>query len=483
MLKRKSSKNSGTGESDNGSVASSKAEVGGADPSSEKRQPRRRSSKKIKAKTILGFLSNTGKRKKSMRKKQSQKSALSPVEETKSPSVPSTVESTTQPPSSLEPDLYDEESVYGVSLDNQSIHNLGTVNATSKQESFRRAESFDSTEDNNKPMEIILLLMDPNSRRFELLQLEFDSAKAVFRDVIMQISFSATEDALREQKYSSVCFPSGTMIEADDEKLSKYCKGGEILIAVPEGMSGASCEKLSKPILNDPNIVRLLGNVNNSPVNGEEEKIDESSNKAENEASESKQVSEVESAETNVLSKDAASTSDKSTPLTTLEEETITPQPTACASCSPCAVASSMKLLVVLIAILLPMAWKYQELVTAPLSPGQVISPGERRSKCGILSILPKSYNDCTASYIEMDRSGTLRVFNHENLETVTLTGGTCDTKKSIKNNESCVPGALVQDNGRLLIGGVSPTMSGDKTLSLSPWPFAQRITNKRGKY
>eukprot|EP00984_Skeletonema_dohrnii_P022199 scaffold11318_cov68-Skeletonema_dohrnii-CCMP3373.AAC.1 len=52
-----------------------------------------------------------------------------------------------------------------------------------------------------KPIQVVLLLMDPNSRRFELLQLEFDSNKALVSDVVRQVQSSATEDTLRNLSY------------------------------------------------------------------------------------------------------------------------------------------------------------------------------------------------------------------------------------------------------------------------------------------
>ena len=47
-----------------------------------------------------------------------------------------------------------------------------------------------------EPVQVILFLMDPQTRRFELLQLELNSATAKVSDVIDQIVISATEPSL-----------------------------------------------------------------------------------------------------------------------------------------------------------------------------------------------------------------------------------------------------------------------------------------------
>ncbi len=137
---------------------------------------------------------------------------------------------------------------------------------------------------------------------------------------------------------------------------------------------------------------------------------------------------------------------------------------------------SSFGLLIVFIAIMVPMIWKYQAVVTSPLSPGDIISPGEKRSKCGILSLLPESTSECTPSYIEMGRDGVLTIFNEED-GVVTLTGGECENAE-----DDCILGTLVTETGQLLIGGMTPKLSGNKKYELSPWPFTESIFSKRGK-
>merc|ERR1711957_1110792 len=83
------------------------------------------------------------------------------------------------------------------------------------------------------PIAIVVLLMDPESRRFELLQLEFDTTKATVADILQQIPISATEESLRTQKFDSVCDTNG--LEYDHDKpLSDYVKGNSVVITVPK---------------------------------------------------------------------------------------------------------------------------------------------------------------------------------------------------------------------------------------------------------
>lgn len=114
-------------------------------------------------------------------------------------------------------------------------------------------------ESDRKPylLKVVLLLMDPNSRRFELLQLEFDSLKALVSDVLAQIPISVTEEAMRKQSYKSICGHNG--LEMPTSKLlAEYCKGSEVLLAVPTTLPAIDCARLARPILNDSKVVAMV---------------------------------------------------------------------------------------------------------------------------------------------------------------------------------------------------------------------------------
>ena len=108
-----------------------------------------------------------------------------------------------------------------------------------------------------KPIQVVLLLMDPASQRFELLQLEFDSNKALVSDVLRQVQHSATEKALRDTTYAGVCDREGLEMIAV-MKLSTFCKGNDVVIAIPNGMTGKDTAKLARPILFDTKVKEMV---------------------------------------------------------------------------------------------------------------------------------------------------------------------------------------------------------------------------------
>ncbi len=210
---------------------------------SRSRSPLRLASEK--GKSIMGLITGESRKKKKEEKaKKLQKEATLEIvnENGSSPAIQA---------SNTEPDMEDEDTVYGVELDNGLDNKLISIKTPVKKTDSSVTSELGVT------IDVILLLLDSGSRRFELLQLEFDSSKAVVKDIISQIPFSATEETLRNQAYSEICVPGGLVMDSN-EHISKYCKGNEVLIAVPNGISAEECQKLSKPILSDPNISKLV---------------------------------------------------------------------------------------------------------------------------------------------------------------------------------------------------------------------------------
>lgn len=107
------------------------------------------------------------------------------------------------------------------------------------------------------PIQVVLLLMDPSSRRFELLQLEFDVNKAYVHNVMDQIRDSATEKSLRDITFVGVCNQAGQEMMGT-MKLSQFCQGNEVIVAMPQGMSGKDTAKISEPILSDPKVIEMV---------------------------------------------------------------------------------------------------------------------------------------------------------------------------------------------------------------------------------
>lgn len=106
-------------------------------------------------------------------------------------------------------------------------------------------------------LKIALLLVDAKTRRFELLQLEFDSDKALVSDALSQIPIHVTEKVLSSQTYTGVCGANG-IERKRSVPLFDFCKGNDVLVAIPSGTSAEECARLAKPILSDEKVIGML---------------------------------------------------------------------------------------------------------------------------------------------------------------------------------------------------------------------------------
>jgi len=150
---------------------------------------------------------------------------------------------------------HDDQSVVGVALDQEDLTNGARSSSVSSPGSPGRGAVV--AKPVGKPIQVVLLLMDPSSRKFELLQLEFDSEKAKVSDVLRQIGLSATENTLRQMNYTAVCDRTGMEMIAS-MKLSRFCQKNDVVMAIPPGLNGSETAKLAKPILGDPNVEEML---------------------------------------------------------------------------------------------------------------------------------------------------------------------------------------------------------------------------------
>jgi hypothetical protein len=161
----------------------------------------------------------------------------------------------------------DEQSLYGVDVDDRSVmtrqtnQQQGGGGITNTSGASSPAGGISPSGGRQLPqlyiLKVVLLLMDPETRRFELLQLEFDSLKAFVSDVLAQIPISVTEDALRLQTYTGIVgYESQEM--APSKLLATFCKGSEVLVAVPDGVPPRECVRLARPILSDVKVVTMV---------------------------------------------------------------------------------------------------------------------------------------------------------------------------------------------------------------------------------
>lgn len=200
---------------------------------------------------------------KSFRKKKEKKlAAVSDV------SVPAIKESTPAAATSMDGARSDDEStIFGVQVDDQSIvsNQTGDSGWPSKSTDTRRDPATYSSANNKQGtstyiLKIVLLLMDPTSRRFELLQLEFDSLKAIVSDVLAQIPVSVTEAGLRDQTYVGIC-SVGANEMTPNQLLADFCVGNEVLVAMPADMTPKECVRLARTILSDEKVGSMVSSL------------------------------------------------------------------------------------------------------------------------------------------------------------------------------------------------------------------------------
>jgi len=327
----------------------------------------------------------------------------------------------------------EEETVYGVGgVDAESV-------ARSKGDKLldsdnKTAEITVDTSKKTPSIQVILLLMDGVTRRFELLQLEFDSTKAIVSDLLKQIPHSVTEEALRKQNYKAVCDRNGTEL-INSTRLNTFCTGSaEILVAVPEGMLPKEVARLSKPILSDEKVIAMLksSGIDYAPV--EPKKGSPSKSNRGIEVPEMK--SQKKSSGTNKIWAFAA---------------------------------------VALLAVVFQVIHVF---LSSPLKPNQVLSPGITLHEAGLLSLLPFK----ESSSLEMGTQGTMTLYGPSKEIEWQIFGATCPAP----SDDGCRNGAVLDDAGDLLIGGKAVTsvhVTGDAPLS--PWPFEKapklRVVRVRG--
>jgi hypothetical protein len=169
-------------------------------------------------------------------------------------------------------DMDDQSTImnYNVDVDDRSVATQSTVatNLFPATNDGTNATATGSSEQQklgggyppSYTLKVVLLLMDPETRRFELLQLEFDALKALVSDVLAQIPISVTEEALRQQSYTGIAGTDG--IEMEPFKLlAAFSKGNEVLVAIPHGVPAKECTRLARPILSDDNVVAMVCSV------------------------------------------------------------------------------------------------------------------------------------------------------------------------------------------------------------------------------
>lgn len=144
--------------------------------------------------------------------------------------------------------------------------NALALQSTGESKSKEKRRSSRHKHDPNS-YKIFLLLLQPESKIFELIQLMYMPNDTTVGNIIEMIPDNATEDSLGSQEYIGLCRPktqeeivnkdilaSNTSSGAESARITL----GEILVAIPKGYSTSDVAALSKQILANPKIIKLL---------------------------------------------------------------------------------------------------------------------------------------------------------------------------------------------------------------------------------
>lgn len=328
----------------------------------------------------------------------------------------------------------DGSTVYNVSLDGRSTASSANPPKASATELSRISESG-----KDYLLRVLILLMDTGTRRFELLQMVFDSKKALVSDVLNQVPVSVTEEVLRSQVYQAVITSSGKEVKPE-QKLVDFCKGDDILVAVPENLSPIEVNRLSKPILSDPKVVDMLDSSGFDAKDWSQPKTNDRSLPNHNSGNADRKNRRIHDSKRNYFGN--------------------------------CAVFATI---CALIAIFL---YFFHVYISTPIQPGHAVSPGIILSKCGLLKGWPYVGPACNPSYLEVDFEN---VSYYEGKQLAWIIRGNRCNDGAVKA-KMCVDGLVFEKDGSLSLGGQpvkwlerQAEVGQDNEFQLTPWPFAEK--------
>lgn len=361
----------------------------------------------------------------------------------------------------------EDETVYGAQFDDGASKMGYTVTSDGN------TKDDDITALTVDALQIILLLMDPGTRRFELLQLEFDSAKSLVSDILTQIPLSATEETLRSQTFDCVCSTDG--LEYDlDKPLSTYIDTTSVVIAAPktDTIDSKSAAKMAKPILTDVKVAQML------EAAGVTIKTEAPPAPAPAPASPEPPLSPETPPKEPVSAPPVSPATPAASTTKDIEDNSDEPEPTEPTKTNFNFDTTKALIKGIILAYGVHEFLSYRSSITSPIQAGEVFAPGSYKSSCGLYDLHPTTA--CEADILTMDEHGVLS-FSKNDEVVFSLVGNVC-----ADDDESCIPGAVFEADGSIKIGGVAPKIAVKKGKpSLHPWPFAEDVgvTNGRGNW
>ena len=377
----------------------------------------------------------------------------------------------------------DAETVYGVDVDDSVASSFApspprpvpspllSKHQCTEEDDTDRELNFTANKQIFPPIQVILLVMDPATRRFELVQLEFDSNDALVKDVLAQIPHSVTSKDLRKRSYTSIADCRGTELILS-LRLSTFCPASEVLVAIPAGISAKRCVHLARPILSDDKVISMVSESQQTWQNVVGIFFCAYTHKCIRRFT----FFQLQSSGIAVPCL-MESTSDPHTvveePSTLIEESPILIEESSAPIDESGKTENTKKksvfntiftiLLIALLAFGVQVSHFY---VSSPLEPGHRLSPGSIITKCGLLFFMPS----CTSNpSLEMGMDGVMTLYGADKLVEWTIAGGICESFEG-----GCMNGAILNIDGSLVIGGkVVSTVTAMGMAPLEPWPFA----------
>jgi len=172
-------------------------------------------------------------------------------------------------------------------------------------------------------------------------------------------------------------------------KLARFCEGNDVVMAMPKGMSGGETAILARPILGDPKVVEML-----RPC-GINLKLPKSNTRSNSSGSKLSKISEDGGSSSSLGRKVRGGTA----AVVAEKSKSTSSMPT-------------ILLGVVITSLLLFTAHRHIR-ITRPIQSGQVLLPGQWKSRCGIWELIPiKNCDLSKSSKLEMGKDGKLRYYS-----------------------------------------------------------------------
>jgi len=342
---------------------------------------------------------------------------------------------------------------------------------------------------------IVVMLIDSFSTRFELIRLEFEPSLTLVKDVLNEVhSTEVHNDSLRNITYTSL-FTSGGVVLNNDKRIKDYFPNNDgdiVVIAVPKGNNNQEFLKLATPILMNERVIRMLNILpksiesldkgvieelskeNKTEVNeelGKDDKVEDNEEIGKYDKVEANEELGEEDKVENMSEKPESGTEEQSFPSIT-ETESIPSLISVKGSSDEDDTKFEPKLktrrfsvvsgFFLMLLFALASVYFMHKSLSSPLAPGEILLPGKWRNRCGVLHLMSDRISDCRSETLLLDQEGVLTLSNDNQAIWKMTSESDCA--------EEC--SAMVTDDGQFMIGNevaflIAGTFSPESTSSM----------------